>query len=457
MANQFSVPVPDLNQAIAGGEESYNAVQKLMQGNQLKQAREVAAKNIMDGGDPKQSFATLMGIGDKDGANTLATFMHNQQTGDFQNRQLGQQNEQFGITSAETARTDRAREAQATAALEETKNQHRLDLGKPLVAGEDPYTGGKSYIVRDNTGAYVPLVIPQRPQPGQPAPPQVVAPGQLPPPSPSLPPPRAVMPGDPLPGAVRQSAPQQAAPTSSDPEEQRKAAFLASRPPQVANIIKGIANYDMDARTMLARLPAGARTRIMSDVAEYRPDYNQQNYPASQAAYTKFTSGKESATVRSFSVGLEHLDQLGELGAALKNDNLPLLNSLANKVKTFTGDANPTNFNGLKAIVGAEIVKAIVGAGGTGEERAAAAKTVNDASSPAQLNGIIDTYKKAMGAQLGGLKQTYETGTMRNDFGRMLSPGAVKAFEAHQRAMEKTGAAGQQSGTTPSGVKWSIK
>ena len=61
-------------------------------------------------------------------------------------------------------------------------------------------------------------------------------------------------------------------------------------------------------------------------------------------------------------------------------------------------------------------------------DREAAAKTINAASSPAQLRGAIGTYKKLMQGQLGGLKQQYEQTTGKKDFERFLSP-AGKASE----------------------------
>jgi hypothetical protein len=365
------------------------------------------------------------------------TAQFHKDTVDYQNRSL-----------AQTAEHQRATERQAAATLDETKNQHRLDLAKPFKAGED-YFGQPTYLARDATGGYVPVKLPdqsQQPRGQVPAAPQYApapqpnAPQPLPGPGASTFQDRFQPPAAPV--AVAQNSP-------APPPMDLQAEFLSTRPPAAQGLIKGIANYDIDPRTALARLPAAARANILSDVAQYRPDWNQQNYPASQAALTKFTSGKESAGIRSFNVGLEHLDQLHELGTALKNGNIQAVNEISNKITTWTGGAAPTNFNALKAIVGAEIVKAIVGAGGTGEERAAAAASVASKNSPEQLAGVIETYKKAMGAQLGGLSRTYETGTFRKDFKKFLSPAAQKAYDAHQKEVAQ-----QQSDPQSAPVDW---
>ncbi len=115
--NQFSVDVFDPQKAMAAGEEGYSSIQKLMQGRQIQQARQEAAQHIASGGDPKNALAVLLGVGDDKGAATLATVMHNQQTGDYQNRSLEQHGSQFAVTSAESARHNKATEGQAAATL----------------------------------------------------------------------------------------------------------------------------------------------------------------------------------------------------------------------------------------------------------------------------------------------------------------------------------------------------
>lgn len=190
-------------------------------------------------------------------------------------------------------------------------------------------------------------------------------------------------------------------------------------------VAQQIANYDQPPLSSFAMgKPIGAA--IMSKVAEINPAYDAKNYASAQQTLNAFSKGPEAQKVRSFNVALAHLDTLGQLTDALQNGNIPLVNKIGNVVSAQTGQPAVTNFTAAKAIVGNEIVKAIVGAGGGVEDRAKAQATLAAANSPQQLKGVIDTYKTLMGGQLGGLKQQYETATRRDDFNRFLSPEAQR-------------------------------
>ena len=142
----------------------------------------------------------------------------------------------------------------------------------------------------------------------------------------------------------------------------------------------------------------------------------QQDFKAGQSTVTNFDQGKLGNQVRSFNVGLAHLDTLGKLSNALQNGNVQAINALSNTFKTQFGQTAPTSFNAARDIVANEIVKAIVGSGGGVGDRDKAQATVNAAQSPAQLAAVIDTYKQLMTGQLRGLQQQYQAGTGRNDF-----------------------------------------
>jgi hypothetical protein len=103
--------------------------------------------------------------------------------------------------------------------------------------------------------------------------------------------------------------------------------------------------------------------------------------------------------MRSFATAGQHLDQLGELVDALGNKDLQAQNAAANKVKQWTGSTSVTNFNAAKDIVSKEVVKAIVAGGGGVSEREELARLMDAAKSPAQLKGVITTFRNLMAAQ----------------------------------------------------------
>jgi hypothetical protein len=84
-------------------------------------------------------------------------------------------------------------------------------------------------------------------------------------------------------------------------------------------------------------------------------------------------------------------------------------------VATQTGNAAPTNFDAVKAIVAKEVVKAIVAGGGGVAEREELSHLLDNAKSPAQLKGVIGHYLDLMDAQRAGLLDQYERTTGRKD------------------------------------------
>ena len=162
------------------------------------------------------------------------------------------------------------------------------------------------------------------------------------------------------------------------------------------------------------------------DITRFSAQYAQQ-----VKAARDFGTGPLGNQTRSFSVGLYHLDTLQKLADALKNHDVKGFNTLANEWSTQTGQPAPSNFETAKQIIGAEVVKAIVGAGGGGvQERLEAANHISASLSPEQIAGAIDTTKELMIGQLKGLKSQYERTTKQSDFEeQFLSPEARDLFD----------------------------
>lgn len=209
-------------------------------------------------------------------------------------------------------------------------------------------------------------------------------------------------------------------------ETKRRNDIMEGDPGQIEATAQLIANGKMPPPSGFAAARPIAQS-IMARVAQLNPEYSAIDYNTGKKAEADFATGKTGNQVRSFNVALAHLDTLGNLADALHNGNVQLVNKIGNAVSSQVGSPAPTNFNAAKQIVSNEIVKAIVGSGGGVEDRAKAQQVVADANSPAQLKGVIETYKTLMGGQLGGLRQQYQTATKRNDFDRFLSPEAQRA------------------------------
>ena len=96
-------------------------------------------------------------------------------------------------------------------------------------------------------------------------------------------------------------------------------------------------------------------------------------------------------------MAVAHLDTLQQLTDALGNRDTNVINRIANRIAQETGQPAPVSFDAAKAIVGQEVVKAIVANGGGQSEREEAGQKISSANSPEQLKSVIDTYKNADG------------------------------------------------------------
>jgi hypothetical protein len=156
---------------------------------------------------------------------------------------------------------------------------------------------------------------------------------------------------------------------------------------------------------------------------------SKQDYSTASKGLKDFSSGANGNVVRSLNVVVSHLDVLNELSAALDSNDVRLINKVRNAWRTETGSDAPTSFNAAKIIVGDELIKAIVARGGTEDDRREMKKTLDAASSPKQLQGVIKSYQSLLGGQLAGLEKQYEASTKRADFrDRFLHPRTIQTL-----------------------------
>lgn len=203
--------------------------------------------------------------------------------------------------------------------------------------------------------------------------------------------------------------------------------FLAALPAPVAKEVAAIIDHRAP--------PPGRFTKkgeqLTQLVMQADPTYDATQYGNKAAAEKKFTSGPLADSIRSFNVAQDHLSTLGELSAALKNNDTQAFNRLSQFIAQQTGSPAPTNFDAAKRIVADEIVKAVIGGRGALGDRKAADETLSRVNSPEQLMGVIDTYKKLINGQLGGLEKQYETATGKTNFkARFLTQAASGAKPA---------------------------
>lgn len=207
----------------------------------------------------------------------------------------------------------------------------------------------------------------------------------------------------------------------ADGKQLTGASYLATLPPQVASTVKAIGDGRMAPVSGFA-LAKPQGMAIMAAVNQYNPNYDATSMPTRQAARKSFINGNDGKSLTAINTAVDHLDTLRGLATALGNGDVQAVNSLGQSIAQQTGSAAPTNFDTAKQVVGDEIVKALVGTGGSQSDREEAQKVIGRANSPQQLAGAIKTYQTLLAGKLGPLRQKYQTNTKLQDFDDQLTP-----------------------------------
>jgi len=397
--NPFYIEPVNAMQALMSGYQGYDTAQKAAKQSQLEEGRRAAAAGLQSGGDLKALYGQLLGLGDVESAKTVA---------DFANQQATQQYHQQSLAS--TDRHQRVMEGQAAAGLSETRRQHDIGALQPVKIGTDAF-GGDIYATRDPaSGGYRPIDV-------------------------------KGLAGGPAGGSSPVGGGAAAGPITGED-------YLKTIPEQ-APLVKKIAQYEIDPRTFSTK--GGHRERILSAVSQYDPTYDMTTFPTRSAAVKSFATGPHGNTLRSFDVSISHLNTLQELAHALDNGDIKLINSIRNKYQEQTGSTAPGNFEAAKGIVGDEISKAIIGSKGALADREEAKAQIQATRSPAQLAGVIKTYKELMAGQLTGIKKQYEDTTGLKNFESRLSPETLKELQRKPTAPAAGGAASSKIPPPPPG------
>lgn len=219
--------------------------------------------------------------------------------------------------------------------------------------------------------------------------------------------------------------------------------FLASLPVEDRSLVKKIADYEIDSKTMSLR--GGHRERVLSMVSQYRPEYDETQYANKRRAIANFGSGPQGNTVRSLNVAVEHIDTLNRAAEALKNGEFTPGNKLWNEVAKIAGKTPPNTFEGIRDIVANEVVKGTIGGISALDDRRVAAAKVKASASPQQLAELTNGWTELMGGQAIGLERQYQGSTGMKDFrGRYLTPRTIEAIR-----VAESKAVGNSVGVSP--------
>lgn len=198
------------------------------------------------------------------------------------------------------------------------------------------------------------------------------------------------------------------------PSKSQQAAYLAQFTPIVQSQIKGLATYQTNPASFPTRVAKGQsglnRSQAIAMAQQYDPTYDEKQYASRAAMQKNVTSGQYSQTITAANTLVQHLAELEKLKGQLSNSPLGVLNAPMNALAGAVGSPVPNNFNITRDAIASEAAKIYKGTGSPAEKEIADWKnSVNANSSPAQIQGAINTITTLMAGKLSTLSDNYST------------------------------------------------
>lgn len=238
-------------------------------------------------------------------------------------------------------------------------------------------------------------------------------------------------------------------------------AALQKLDPRMRASIKQVGEYQMKKSEMLARTPQAARDNFNTALDAVYPNYSEANYDARHKMMLDYTSGKTSQQINAINTAGGHLSALADAADALKNNNVQLVNQIANKIGVAIGRDPVTTFNTIVHRVGPELAAAYIQGGGGEGERGTTAADFDPKLGPDQLKNNLAITAKLLGSKISSNENQWKQTMDRDDFrDRFLSPEAKAALaklSPETRTTSKIDNTGSIEITTPSGRVIKIK
>lgn len=164
--------------------------------------------------------------------------------------------------------------------------------------------------------------------------------------------------------------------------------------------------------------PAGptssTKVAILNEVnrlaAEQGKTYDSSRFKQHQETEREFNIGTAGKSIQSLNVAIDHMDTLRNQIQKLPNGQYPAVNDIISRYGRAIGDPRYNSYDAAAGLIAAEVTKAIVANGGTGDERAEKERLLAVQNNPAALRGVLNSYTQLLGGQMHGLEQRYKAG-----------------------------------------------
>ena len=203
---------------------------------------------------------------------------------------------------------------------------------------------------------------------------------------------------------------------NGNPDPVAQAQFLSQFPPQVASLIKGVANYDINPSSISTSkkqaMGGFTQSQIVSLASQYNPNFDEKSYATRSAMQKNITSGQYSQVINGANTAIQHLNELSQDYASLGNGTFPILNAGKNTFQSIGGGSAQNNFKITADAVASELSKIYKGTGSPTESEIENWRaSISDNMSPQAFQGAIKTGLDLMAGKLSTLSDNY-TSTM---------------------------------------------
>lgn len=185
--------------------------------------------------------------------------------------------------------------------------------------------------------------------------------------------------------------------------------FLKTLKPADQAIVKGLANGTIAFPTGAA-LRTPYWQRMLGNVVNFDPDFDQVNYGARYATRKDFTSGKSSQNIKALNTAIGHLGQLYSQIGGTSSTNFTPYNSVANATSKIFGSSGPTLYDQTAGAVSSELTQVFRGSGGAEADVQRYLGELNSNASLEQKQAAIRNIMGLLNSRLEAVRDQYAKG-----------------------------------------------
>jgi len=185
-----------------------------------------------------------------------------------------------------------------------------------------------------------------------------------------------------------------------------------------------IANYQQPAISgLVLRTPFGQM--VNKRVKELNPEYHAEYYNNFNKTEQDATTGAIGKKAQALGTALGHAARLDQAANALRNNDIHIINAIANEYGIQSGKSPQTVYKAIVNRVGPEIENAYVNGGGTAKERGKMEEDFGVNLGPDQIHNNIAVTAQLINTLAKTLQDTYNRGTYGRGKQELFSPDTL--------------------------------